>query len=306
MKKLFNVGFWTILLAGLGIVVPIVWDYYKTTSAIELVLTGKSTIISKPEKMNGLVITYDGESLEELSRITFSIINTGRSPIGKKDVVSPIVVSFAKEAGVIDVKIDSMQPPNLGANLIFDKAVGSTTFDFPLLNPNDRIHFSVLAKTSNIKFNAAARIAGVSSLGVKDISDDKTKKIRPWTIYPVGFFSVLFLMVAFSMLLKDYPNERRVKRALKSRVFDLPLYQIKSDLIDWVSSTIGFLTNKDRDAVILFIDNFSDSELTNDITRTRIMDSIQHAVNRAQSNLQTGLLTMILSFWGLWYVFTNW
>lgn len=84
MKRSGLVGVTGILVGLLGVVGPIVWEYYKTKSEIKLRVVGTSTIISKPKKLDGLIITYDGEALDQLSKTVFSLINSGRTPILKK------------------------------------------------------------------------------------------------------------------------------------------------------------------------------------------------------------------------------
>lgn len=294
-----------ILVGILGVVGPIVWDYYKTKSEIELRVIGKSVIISKPEKMDGLIITYDGEALDELSKTAFSVINSGRTPILKKDIVSPISVKFAKESNIINAKLDGMQPQDLGASLRFNRGDGTIVFEFPLMNPGDRVDFSVLSKTGNVKFDAVGRIAGVSSLTVvKDIPQDKVGKSLPWTVYPVGFFSAL-LAFASIMGFRQVPTEMRIKTQIKTGTFELPRLKAKEEWMAWINSTFYFTTVNERAPLLLLISELPDADDFATIHREKIMAGIQSLLRSALSNLVMGLIVLAIATAGGWYVFSN-
>lgn len=76
-----------ILVAILGVVVPIIWVRYNTTSSLELHYVSNTTIVAKSQELEKLAVFYDGMELEQLSKADFILINSGRTPITKSDVI---------------------------------------------------------------------------------------------------------------------------------------------------------------------------------------------------------------------------
>jgi hypothetical protein len=305
MSKFSLVGAAGILIGILGVVGPIGWDYYKTKSEIELSVVEKSIIISKPEKLDGLVITYAGEALDELSKTTFSLTNSGRTPILKKDVASPITVKFAKDSNIIDAKIDRMQPLDLGALLQFNRGEGMLILEFSLLNPGDRIDFSVLAKTTAVDFDAGGRIAGVSSLHVvKDIAQDKISKSAPWTFYPVGFFSA-FLALTSMVGFTRFPAEKRTKARFSAGTFELPNHKTLDAWIDWVNSDFFFMTPSEREPLIMLLKTLPVGDDFAAMHGEKIMAAVQSILNRMTPNLRVALVVFGIAAAGGWYVFSS-
>jgi len=255
--------------------------------------------------MDGMTITYAGEALDELSKTSFSVINTGRTPILKKDVASPITVKFAKEANVIDVKLDGMQPKDLGATLKFNKEDGELILEFPLFNPGDKMDFSVLAKTSNVQFDSVGRIAGVPTLVVKDVSQERVGKSRPFATYPVSFFSLLLIIASLSLLLSEYPAEIRIKSQIKNGVFELPSLKSKVEWLAWINSTFSFTTTNERKSLLQIIGNLPDVENLAILHREEIRNGIQRLLGQALSNLKAAVIVFLIAAIGGWYVFSN-
>jgi hypothetical protein len=78
-----------IVVSAVGTIALILWDRYKTSSALELRCVSFVTLVERSEQLEKLTITYNGEGLEQISKADFVLINTGRTPIMEKDVVSP-------------------------------------------------------------------------------------------------------------------------------------------------------------------------------------------------------------------------
>lgn len=306
MKNLNFASISGILIGLLGIFGPIIWDYYKTNTAIELRVVGKSTIVSKPEKMDGLVISYSGEVLNELSKTSFVIVNSGRTPIHERDVAAPISIKFSDESDIIDAKIDSVFPQDLDASLYFNKTEGSIALKFPLLNPGDKIDFSILSKTSNITFDAAGRIAGVPSLIVKDISQERGGIGRRWVVYFVGIFSALLFLVAIVALFTLLPDERRIKSQVRAGTFLLPSLKSKTEWFTWINSTFKFTTEKEREPLLQLMNGLPDTESLAISHREQIMVAIQSVLRHSMSNLTAVGIVFGIALIGCWYVITNW
>lgn len=286
-----------------GVVGPIAWDYYKTKSEIELKVIESSVIIEKPKKLDGLVISYGGEELDELSKTTFSLSNTGRTPLLKKDVVQPIHVRFSPESRIIDAKIEATNPKDMGATIQFNRADGYIVFDIPLLNPGDQIEVSALSKSIKVDFHVTARIAGVTSLNVvKEIA--KPRGPTPWTIYPVGFFSAL-LLLASVVGLSEVSAEIKTKKSLRAGTLDLPQMHSLAECLAWIDAQFFFTTKTERRVLKSFVETLSDRADFSSAYRNEILGGVQRLVDNAVPNLSISIMFIVISGLGGWYVFTN-
>lgn len=198
-----------------------------------------------------------------------------------------------------------MHPADLGASFQFNKGDGTIILEFPLLNPGDRVDFSVLTKNSSIKFDAIGRIAGIPSLTiVKNYPQDRAGKSVPWTVYLVGVFSAFSLLVSI-VGFTDSPKEMRIKARIKAGTFELPSLNTKEEWIAWVNSTFGFTTKQEREPLCILIRDLSDMDNSNTLYREKIMTGVQSLLRNATSNLLMALVFLVIAAAGGWYVISN-
>lgn len=301
MKKFSILG---LLLAILGIAGPIAWDYYKTKLEIELKLVDHSEIITPLQKLDGLKIMYGEEHLNELSKTTFTITNVGRTPIRSEDVIQPISMTFGKEAEVIDVKIDSLKPQNLGASVEFDMSKNEARFRFSLLNPSDVITFGVLSKTGVLTYNAGARIAGISELTiVRDIGANKNKSVT-WTAYIVGFFTLFALLISVILGVQAI-SQIRFKRNVRRGQFELPYFASAESYIKWVNTTFFFVRSQDREGLIQYL---RDAPVGMDGLISVEADEVSFFIDgmmKATANIAAFWMTAIPCAVGFWYIYAS-
>ena len=100
-----------ILITGLGVVVPIVWDVYKGRAELELQHIATATLVSAEARPDQITVLYENKAIPSLSKIALALVNTGRTPIRQQDIVSYPAVSVKDE--IIDVTIDRVAPPEL-------------------------------------------------------------------------------------------------------------------------------------------------------------------------------------------------
>lgn len=310
MKMKFNIpnsiAMIGILVGIFGVLGPIAWDYYKTKSEIQMRVIGPRTIISKPEKLDGLEISYNGEPVDDLSQTQFSVTNIGRTPILKKDIVSPISIIFSDSSDIIDATIDKMQPPDIGASLQFDKATGTVVLRLSLFNPGDRVDFSVLARKRDTEFTSTMRIAGVPPLTViHDLSYDEPIKNRPWAVYPVGIFSFLLMILSSTVGLNQSCKERRVKSQVKAGTFSLPAYKTKDRWLSWVDAKFDFLTIKERISIRNLFIELPVGDCTSSLGRKKIMVGIRSSLEHSVSHLKMVVIVWAIAFAGGLFVFYN-
>lgn len=306
IKNFSIVGALGLLVGILGVIGPIAWDYYKTKSEIELRLIEHSPIVEKSKKLDGLRITYAGEEIEQLLRLTFSIQNIGRTPILKKDVVSPIYVQLAAAADIIEAKLLEKSPSNMDASISFSKANGRITVDFSLLNPGDKINVAVLTKSADTSFDAGARIAGISNLTIAPnlALGANSARRATWTLYAAGFFSLLMAIVGIVGVTMT-KAESKVKKLLRSSSFSLPPFNTRGEAKAYVESAFAFTTSKERAPVHSLLDSLPEVPPFGTTHRDAITHAIEQMIESATPNLPIAIIVFAIAIMGGWYIFTN-
>lgn len=305
LKTSSLVGISGILIGILGVIGPIAWDYYKTKSEIEFRVVENSVVIEKPQRLEGLLITYAGEEVQELSKLTINVSNAGRTPILKKDIVQPLTLQFTPESKILETKVESSVPKDLTATIQLDRLKGVVSLDFPLMNPGDHFQIIALAKSVKPEFDVMGRIAGVGAFNiVKDIPQKSSQKSPPWTVYPVGFFSALLLLASIVGFLHA-PAELKTKRALRRGKFQVPPLTSSNECLRWIDRHFFFTTSKEREAMKLAISKLPDQQNFTAVHHQAIVREAQLLVENALSNITMALLVLAISLLGFSYVWSS-
>jgi hypothetical protein len=211
-----------LILAAIGIVAPIVWDHYKSHTALQIRLISSSRLVGGVPTIEKLQFSYAGRPVAALSKLGFVLANSGRTPIRSSDIIAPPTVTLP-DAGVLDVHIDSMSPPNLVSNPTVDPSHHSVSINFPLLNPTDQVQFSLLVEADRPHVETSARIAGLTTLEFLDQSGAATVARRriPATVWIVGAFTAFCLLVML-MGFHGAGEESAIKRLVTSDAAILP------------------------------------------------------------------------------------
>lgn len=220
-----------LLLAGASVIVPIAWDNYKSETAIELQHLTTVTLVEEKHDISKLEVFYDGRKIKNLSKSLFSIVNTGNTPIIEEDVKSPLKIVFGKNSKLLDFKVEKLHPANLIFTTRIDKKENSLLTSFPLLNPSDFVQFSVITSSLTPKYRALALIKGVKKFPIVNRSSELEQKRKeiPWTIYPVGGFTILFLTVLIQLAGNDI-KLRKVRTEFLKGHLEIPTYNTKKDI----------------------------------------------------------------------------
>lgn len=302
VKGFGTVSVLTIVIGAIGVLVPIAWDYYKTTASIELRVSKTSEIIAEAGNLAGLSILYNGEVVQSLSKTTFKLVNSGRTPIVEKDVVSPVTIRFQEGVGVIEAKIESSMPKDIGASILFDKAKGVVILRFPLMNPMDAIKVSVLSTSPNLQFTHSARVAGIGSISVVKEEEESIKNEKSrWITIPVGAISVLMILAAL-VGLSQVRAELRVKRKLRNGSYQLPNLQTRQEFIGWIDREFFFTSNKERRALKTLASTLDDLPDFSVVNKEKIMTGVTELVETAIPNLQMAVMVSAIGGLGIFYI----
>ncbi|MGE8286724.1 MAG: hypothetical protein ACN6RG_02120 [Stenotrophomonas sp.] len=157
-----SIGIWGLALAALAIVVPIIWDWWKQSSGVTVEVVSSTSVFSVQNPIGGLDFSYRGKRVDYLSQVVLRVKNSGRSPILRGDVVSPLTISVGGE--LFEGRVTDSSPANLGATVVLQGR--EVLIDFPLLNPGDGFVVTVLTPERDPVVEAVARIKGVSGVDI--------------------------------------------------------------------------------------------------------------------------------------------
>ena len=266
-----------ILATGLGIVVPIIWDYYKTKTALELRQTSNSIVVSSEKEIDKLQFIYANNPVPGLSRIGFELVNTGRTPILNSDVIAPISIKL-NDAKILDVVTSKTSPENLTLTHEISEDKTSFSIVFPLLNPGDSAHFTVLAATDQAKPTASARIAGLNNLTFtvypEVIPNHKEKGMAFYIVSAVSVFATFILIVGLYMT----GSEVTISRLTQLDILDIPLQKTAHGYALWMQKVLGTDKASDLKRLELWLATFPQDEgLTEEqvgVVRSRLRETL--------------------------------
>jgi hypothetical protein len=219
-------------------------------------------------------------------------------------VIAPVSITLPKNSGVIEAKIAATVPKNLEASARFDKGENRVVVNFTLLNPGDSINIGMLTQSTELVFDAEARIAGISELAVQRAIPSAPVKSTSWTVYVAGAFTI-FMALGTISLLSMAVDEIRFKKLLKAGSFSLPELGSRDDVKRYIDRRFGFTTKKERQSLRLWLDELSDSESFSTTHGDALKGRIEDLVNSSMSNIGVTTATFILAVGGMVYVFMN-
>lgn len=190
-----------LLITAIGIVVPIVWDRYKSRTALELRLLSNSVVVGRSQEIDKLQFVYAGNTVPSLSRIELELTNTGRTPIRQADVVTPVTIRL-HNARILDARISKVSPANLELSHEQSPAQDAITIRFPLFNPGDAAYLTLFAATDRAELSGSARIAGLDNLAfiASPTNVSPVRQERGWTFYVVAVMSGLAILIFLATL----------------------------------------------------------------------------------------------------------
>lgn len=288
-----------LILAAMSIVAPILWDRWNSRCELTLTQNQITDLVERKADVKGLQIYYFGNVVTSLSKATFTLENTGHTPITKSDVVVPPQLLIEK-ASVLSAALDRMRPPNLGARI--SSAGNAVQVSFDLLNPGDSVTFSVLVDSSSPEFLASARIKNIPELHYVTAQKQLVfKKSWPWSVYIVGPFGILLFFAGIGILF-EVPREKAQLRLIRSNESPLRSGWGDEEFKRYVKSELKFLTGSRK----VVVESLAEQGVA-DLTRgelDKVADSLCEQIS-GEPSLGAGLFCLALGAFGIWYVVSN-
>ena len=247
-----------LLLATIGVLAPIAWDYYQSRIQLELQHLATNTLVPPNENIEGLQISFASRVIPSLSQLEFVLLNTGSRPIRGEDLVSKPTLRFVDGVELLDVATQSVVPDNLQHTLTVDSTDRSVTLDFPLMNPGDRLRFTVLATSPAPDFNADARIVGLNRLEIRDrreVAEGDARDLS-WIVYALAVVSALLLFF-FLVLIYSVGENRRLALLAKRGLLVLPRGKTGAEYRQYITYLYSDLKQQELSMVMSYLDRVS-------------------------------------------------
>jgi hypothetical protein len=211
-----------LVIAAVGVVSPIVWDRYKSSSAIELRQLSSSVIVSDARGIEKLQFIYDGQPVRSVGKLDFALRNSGRSVIRAVDVVSAPTIAFIN-GRILDVRVTGLAPSGLQASWVLDEGKTRVEFRLPLMNPDDTLNVTLLVSPADAPISASARIAGVRDLVFVPAETAATSVAArvPWTFWVVASFTAGCLLLGMTAMFA-LGKESEIDALAKQGAFTVP------------------------------------------------------------------------------------
>lgn len=288
-----------LIVAIIGVLAPIIWDWWSSSAEITLTTAHTVTIVEKKTDVENLTILYDDQKINTLSKSSFELKNTGRTAITASDLISDPKLEL-KGGKILEVEINEAYPNNNDA--VISNAGSLITLKFELLNPGDYIKFSVLTDASNPVFLASSRIKNVKELQVVQVEDQvKVSGNISFWVYVVAAFSLLFLLV-FMALLAEVPKLKKQVKAIRD--CHTPLHSGESINVvrSYIDTDLSMLTTKKREVLHNMIPTGVDA-LSQEQADELILQVRMDLSNEAP--LAGAIVCLIIVGIGGWYVFSS-
>lgn len=160
-------GVRTLELAGIfvaitAVVVSIIFGIKADQSKeLEVKYTAKLTLISSGAVSGDKIkTTYGGDTINNLSKLSGYIRNSGNTPVEKRDIEEPVSLEF-KDGKILEFRIVETIPH--GIEVLPTHTERKVIFNHGLLNPGDRIDFEILVDGHVEWPNPKFRISGIKT-----------------------------------------------------------------------------------------------------------------------------------------------
>lgn len=295
-KNFLSTLFIPIILAILGIVIPITWDWWNRKSSLTVYHLQETNLVEKKGDVPGLTLTYEGIKIDSVTKLIFKIQNTGRIVIDSADLIKPPEI-FISNAKILSASIESSWPNNLNPtiNLMNNKA----TIEFRLLNPNEYFIVSLLTDSNTNNYLVDARIRGISQLAISKI-DEQASFISKITfgLGFAGFLSVIFIIAGFG-LLSEIPKQNRVISLINNNQIPIRKDMPIDDVNFFINSELDFLNPKALQSIKTIIPK--NSVYLTAPQAKRITNEIRKKTD-SHNGIPAIIFSFVIGFYGVYYV----
>lgn len=283
----------------LTIIAPILWEWYNLQSNLTLVKLNEVKLIEKKTSIDRLKILYNDKEINNLTKLSLKLKNSGTRPITKSEIIEPFEIIFDNNMRILDLSLDKTIPPNITSNIEHNNS--KITIKFKLLNPDDELYFSILTDSKKLKFTTKSRIKNIKQVNVISKEDEKfIKNNISWITYIVGIFSTIFLIIGLVTFFNEAPNSRRQVKILNSKNSPIKSGMTKDEYYNYIDTDLYYLDNETKKELKKLFKN--NSVLPDEVEKLK--NKVVEIIN-ADGALYGSIFIIAISIYGLWYAVNN-
>lgn len=238
------------MMAATGLIISILSIVVPTYVTIEqskeksLSITEKSRQAFFNNSVNtptDLSLQLNGRPVKTPWVLTLSYENTGKIPVLKNDVESPVKVNF-RNSNVVDAQIIGKSPGNISATI--GKSTKSIQITHGLLNPGDKIQISILLDGIGETPVIDGRVSDIPAvLYTKYAPEARSQDWIPKSITKTAqIISALLLVLTTIGLTAEFAKKIKTKKErFGGRVFNkislIPLVDIKNSITERINTS---------------------------------------------------------------------
>lgn len=286
----------SLIVAAIAIVTPIRWDMHQSRIGLELQWLESSRIFAQPGNMERISISYGGKQISVLSKHVFSLVNTGRTPIRKQDVLEPVKIHLEEGIELLEVKSAITFPNNLDHSILIDSKQNTITIDFELLNPDDYIRLEMLVASLELDFVAQTRIVGLKELTVRDIRRHVTeiyglsKSVITLIWFAVIFAAILSIWGFYEAVFK----EPKLIKARKAGKYDLSESTSAGDIQKIIEEYFSHRIDDELRSFKLILSAYNTSDIVKEKDRSLLEKELKELAKYSYVSVTIGIVGLIL------------
>lgn len=288
-----------LVIAAIGVVSPIAWDWWNKRSQISIETKSTFAFVASSQPIKNLEFTYNGRKVSELQKIVLLLKNSGRTPITKDDIVSPLTIAFSADE-ILEATLVRQTPPNLNTAISSQK--NAITFAFALLNPGDEAEIEVLTAGKYSGYSAEARIKNIDAISISNPT--RTINIRSdfgFGVYIAGAFGLILFAVGVT-LLSEIPRKKRATAGLLDGTHRILHAQSIEEAIRYFHSDMQFLSGLNKTTVRRKI---SDETWPLDNKGRAELREISLGCIEAEDSFGPSIIGFVSAGISFWYVLSN-
>jgi hypothetical protein len=294
----------TILISLAAIIAPLYYDDIKSYKELTLELMSDVTLISQSNKIDGLKVTFNDVSIEELSQLTYRFSNTGNTEIASKTIQIPLTLNLNK-SNLVTYRTENANPSYIIDDININHNVSKNQIIIKFKNnikPNESITFSVFldGELTN-PLNSYIRVEGIDKLNkinhVKQIEEERENK-NHWLLDVLKVVLLLLFIMTLAliiMFIMDIKAIKQLKNYLDSN--DININSLKlSEIPDFMNKHMTWLGNTKTDGILSII---KEETLSEEEKHTKIIEKLKSEMN--YKDMQNGMIFLSLVFLFLGY-----
>lgn len=294
----------SLIVAVVGICVPIAWDYWKNTTDLTVRQTGKLPLLIEDRGLKKLHIFYGTNEVTQITRFNFSLENTGRTPIRDRDIVIPIQICISDGNSFIDASIDKVEPTSVAATACLTNNNQNLLVQFPLANPADKILFSALVNGSNPVVTLQSRVVGVRDVRFSDETAQTRKPVKWWSNLSLTVsIATAFLLALMKLARGELREAATAKLLIEADMERLSKFTKKSDFLNYINNRLDqYLEQSDKRKMMQEMETLVPGEGVTEENKPKVIKIIKQPVedtielNQTASKVIFGTLLVGLGY----------